>query len=94
MVYYAVTGCKSNRVKKSRNYLPDYRDFSFITARETRKLYLQQCSQKHDVNTGNERIFSQHFPDDDIHIREKLQQLHKNRWKLKDYVLPPSTLSG
>ncbi|CAH1106300.1 unnamed protein product [Psylliodes chrysocephalus] len=88
MVCCAVTGCTSNNNKKAKNYSPNCRYFTFPTAKETRKMWVQKCYQKHNFNVKNARICWKHFSDEDFCIKEKILKLPKNKWKLKEDAVP------
>nr|CAI5855805.1 unnamed protein product [Callosobruchus analis] len=89
MVCCAVAGCRNNNSKKSKHYSSNCRYFGFPTAnKEICKLWVQRCCQKYVFNTKNARICSDHFSDEAYCRKEKLLQLPRNKWKLKEDAVP------
>nr|CAH7765335.1 unnamed protein product [Callosobruchus chinensis] len=94
MVYCAVVGCSNNNNKRSKNYSSNYRYFSFPTAnKEVCKIWVQKCYQKHMFKIENARICSDHFSDEAFCDKEKLLQLPRNKWKLKENAIPSLNLA-
>lgn len=93
MVYCAVVGCNNNNKKTSKNFASSCRYFSFPSSKQISKLWVQKCYQKNTFNIKYARICSYHFSDDDYCAKEKLLQLPRNKWKLKDDAVPSLNLT-